>query len=288
MADAMRLAFADRGDLDGRLRFRRRCRPRVCCTTTYVALRGAAIVPGARINPNPVSGDPRPTTWPASTPRTMLAVAEPVTGPGETTTHFAVVDKWGNMVTYTNTIESSHGIGVFAGYTKPDGSFRNFGFLLNNELTDFNTAPTTNPYTGSAGYNDVQPNKRPRSSMTPTMIFTPDGEPLVAFGSPGGATIINSVLNVTLNLIDHKMTLQDAIDAPRAVGHQRGQRRSRWSPASRRPRSTACWRCGYTVRPPPNRFGAGGHRRLQTGKQYGAADARREGTVIGLPRPRGK
>ena len=84
-----------------------------------------------------------------------------------------MVDKWGNMVTYTNTIESSHGIGVFAGYKNADGSFRNFGFLLNNELTDFNTAPSTNPYTGSAGYNDVQPNKRPRSSMNPTMIFTP-------------------------------------------------------------------------------------------------------------------
>ena len=68
----------------------------------------------------------------------MLAVAEPVTGPGETTTHFSVVDKWGNMVSYTNTIESSHGIGVFAGYRNEDGSFRSFGFLLNNELTDFN------------------------------------------------------------------------------------------------------------------------------------------------------
>ena len=142
-------------------------------------------------------------------------MAEPVTGPGETTTHYAVVDKWGNMVTYTNTIESSHGIGVFAGYKNDDGSFHNFGFLLNNELTDFNTAPSINPYTGSPGYNDVQPNKRPRSSMSPTMIFTPDGVPLIAYGSPGGATIINSVLNVTLNLIDHKMTLQDAINAPR-------------------------------------------------------------------------
>jgi gamma-glutamyltranspeptidase / glutathione hydrolase len=56
----------------------------------------------------------------------------------------------------------------------------------------------------------VQPGKRPRSSMTPAMIFTPDGRPFVAYGSPGGATIINTVFNVTLNLIDHKMSLQDA------------------------------------------------------------------------------
>ena len=103
------------------------------------------------------------------------------------------------MVTYTNTIESSHGIGVFAGYKNADGSFHNLGFLLNNELTDFNTAPSTNPYTATPGDNDVAPNKRPRSSMTPMMIFTPDDEPLIAFGSPGGATIINTVLNTTLN-----------------------------------------------------------------------------------------
>ena len=117
MADAMRLAFADRsiwmGDSDfvpvpatGLL------------NPTYVALRGAAIVAGARINPNPTPGDPLPYQSAGLAPRTMLAVAEPVTGPGETTTHFSVVDKAGNMVTYTNTIESSHGIGVFAGYTQ--------------------------------------------------------------------------------------------------------------------------------------------------------------------------
>ena len=142
-------------------------------------------------------------------------MAEPVTGPGETTTHFVVADKWGNLVSYTNTIESSHGIGVFAGYTRDDGSFRNHGFLLNNELTDFNTTPSINPYTGGPGFNDVQPGKRPRSSMVPTMISTPDGEPLIAYGSPGGATIINSVFNVTLNLIDHGMSMQQAINAPR-------------------------------------------------------------------------
>ena len=173
----------------------------------------------------------------ASNPATRLAVAEPVTGPGETTTHFSVVDRWGNMVSYTNTIESSHGIGVFAGYEQPDGSFRNHGFLLNNELTDFNTTPTVNPFTGEAGYNDVQPNKRPRSSMTPTLIFSPDGKPLIALGSPGGSTIINSVFNVALNLIDHRMTIQQAIDAPR-VSVTSAAAPCRWRPGSRSRRST--------------------------------------------------
>ncbi len=104
---------------------------------------------------------------------------------------------------------------MFAGYKRADGSFRNHGFLLNNELTDFNTTPTTNPWTGGPGFNDVQPDKRPRSSMAPTMLFTPQGKPMLAYGSPGGATIINSVVNVTVNLVDHRMGLQQAVDAAR-------------------------------------------------------------------------
>ena len=289
MADAMRVAFSDRsiwmGDIDfvsvpmkGML------------NPTYVGLRGAAIVPGARINPNPVPGDPRPFEMAGLQTGTRLAVAEPVTGPGETTTHLAVVDKWGNMVSYTNTIESAHGIGVFAGYKNADGSFKSHGFLLNNELTDFNTTPTVNPFTGSAGFNDVQPNKRPRSSMTPAMIFSPDGTPLIAYGSPGGATIINSVLNVTLNLIDHKMTLQEAINAPRlsitsatsSISRDNGVApASGFSAAS----VAALTALGYTVGNPVD---IGSVQAVlvdqKTGKQYGAADSRREGTVIGLPR----
>jgi gamma-glutamyltranspeptidase/glutathione hydrolase len=290
MVDAMRTAFADRsiwmGDSDfvpvpgkGLL------------NPTYFGLRGAAIVPDARINPNPVPGDPRPYEMAGLQTGTRLAVAEPVTGPGETTTHFVVADKWGNMVSYTNTIESSHGIGVFAGYRNDDGSFKSHGFLLNNELTDFNTAPTVNPFTASAGYNDVQPNKRPRSSMTPAMIFTPNGDPLIAYGSPGGSTIINSVLNVTLNLIDHKMTLQDAINAPRVSITSAASTISRDNgipPAAGIPQATVdgLTALGYTVGAPAD---IGSVQAVlvdpRTGRQYGAADARREGTVIGLPRP---
>jgi gamma-glutamyltranspeptidase/glutathione hydrolase len=250
---------------------------------TYVAMRGAAIVPGSRINPNPVPGDPRPYEIAGLESTKMLAVAEPVTGPGETTTHFSVVDKWGNMVSYTNTIESSHGIGVFAGYTREDGSQRSFGFLLNNELTDFNTTPSTNPYTGTPGYNDVEPNKRPRSSMSPSMMFTPDGKPFLAFGSPGGSTIINSVFNVALNLIDHKMTLQQAIDAPRLSVTSSGSTIS-LEPGYPQATIDALTGLGYSVNPSEIGSVQAVLVDLQTGKQYGAADARREGTVIGLPR----
>ena len=283
MADAMRLAFADRSVWMGDVDFEP-VPMKGLLHPAYTGLRGAAIVPGSRINPNPVPGDPRPFDSAGLKASTMLAVAEPVTGPGETTTHFTVVDKWGDFVTYTNTIESSHGIGVFAGYKQADGSFHSHGFLLNNELTDFNTAPSTNPYTGGIGYNDVEPGKRPRSSMTPTMIFSPDGQPLIAHGSPGGSTIINSVLNVTLNLIDHKMTIQDAINAPRlsVTGTAPTVSVDPGYPAAT---LDVLRSLGYSV-PTPADIGSVQAVVVEprTGKQYGGADPRREGTVIGLPR----
>ena len=282
MAEAMRVAFADRSIWMGDIDF-------VAVPTkgllhpSYVAQRSALIKPNARIVPNPTPGDPRIYETAGLQPTTRLAVAEPVTGPGETTTHFAVVDKWGNMVSYTNTIESSHGIGVFAGYKRADGTFRNHGFLLNNELTDFNTTPTVNAYTGQAGFNDVQPAKRPRSSMTPTIIFSPDGEALIAYGSPGGSSIINSVLNVTLNLIDHKMPIQDAINAPRISVTSAG---SAISLEAGLPQATldGLLGLGYTIGVTEIGSVQAVLQDRQTGKQYGAADARREGTVIGLPR----
>jgi gamma-glutamyltranspeptidase/glutathione hydrolase len=285
MADAMRIAFADRSQWMGDSDFVP-VPMRGLLDATYVGGRGAAIVPGTRIA-TPVAGDPRLYDVAGLEPSERLAVAEPETGPGETTTHFSVVDKWGNFVSYTNTIESSHGIGVFAGYKAADGSFKNMGFLLNNELTDFNTTPTVNPFTGTAGFNDVQPNKRPRSSMNPTMIFTPDGKPLVAYGSPGGSTIINSVLNVTLNLIDHKMTIQDAINAPRLSVTSAG---SGASVDRHFPQATidGLIALGYSVTPTDIGSVQAVLVDPKTGKQYGGADPRREGTVIGLPRKQGK
>jgi len=287
----MRIAFADRSQWMGDSDFVP-VPARGLLDASYVGLRGSAIVPGVRLTPTPAAGDPRPYDVAGLKPSRRLAVAEPETGPGETTTHFAVVDRWGNFVTYTNTIESSHGIGVFAGY--PDGAnFKSLGFLLNNELTDFNTTPTVNPYTGSPGYNDVQPGKRPRSSMNPTMIFTPDGKPLVAFGSPGGSTIINSVLNVALNLIDHKMTIQDAINAPRlsvtSAGTPQGGASIAVDPGYPQATIDGLKAMGYTV-PAPADIGSVQAVLVdpKTGKQYGGADPRREGTVIGLPRMQGR
>lgn len=306
MAEAMRIAFADRAVWMGDDDFVD-VPEKGLINRNYTAMRSQLINPDAR-GPNPVAGDPRQYEMVDADVRRerQLALAEVFSGPGGSTTHFSVVDKWGNMVSYTNTIESSHGAGMFAGYY-PDGCaeiscFRNFGFLLNNELTDFNFTPAASASPFNPGANDVAPNKRPRSSMVPAMIFDRRGEPLVAYGSPGGATIINSVFNVTLNLIDHRMTLQDAIDAPRlsvtaaggSVSIDNGAPGSRFNmPGSAVvgfPQTSldGLRALGHTVSAPAD---IGSVQAIavepKTGKQYGAADARREGTVIGLPRSRG-
>ncbi|MDZ7652592.1 MAG: gamma-glutamyltransferase [Burkholderiaceae bacterium] len=308
MAEAMRIAFADRAVWMGDDDFVD-VPEKGLIDRNYTAIRSQLINPDARQATNPVAGDPRQYEMvDADIKRDrQLALAEVFSGPGGSTTHFTVVDKSGNMVSYTNTIESSHGAGMFAGYY-PDGCaeiscFRNFGFLLNNELTDFNFTPAASASPFNPGANDVAPNKRPRSSMVPAMIFDRHGEPLVAYGSPGGATIINSVFNVTLNLIDHRMTLQDAIDAPRlsvtaaggAVNIDSGAPGSKFNtPGSAVvgfPQTSldGLRALGHTVNAPVD---IGSVQAVavepKTGKQYGAADARREGTVIGLPRSRGR
>ncbi|HEY0448463.1 gamma-glutamyltransferase, partial [Actinophytocola sp.] len=117
--------------------------------------------------------------------------------------HFVVSDKWGDVVSYTNTIEQLGGSGIVV---------PGRGFLLNNELTDFNFAPTQ----GSApDPNLAAPGKRPRSSMSPTIVLR-EGKPFLAVGSPGGATIITTVLQILMNRVDFGMALPDAIAAPRA------------------------------------------------------------------------
>jgi gamma-glutamyltranspeptidase/glutathione hydrolase len=130
----------------------------------------------------------------------------------ETTTHLTTSDKSGNVVSYTFTIESTGGAGLVV---------PGFGFLLNNELTDFNFDSTTHP-------NRVEGGKRPRSSMSPTIV-TKGGKPFLALGSPGGATIITTVLQILLDRLDLGMTLPAAIADPRAS--QRNARNTGAEPA---------------------------------------------------------
>ena len=129
----------------------------------------------------------------------------------EHTTHFSVVDKDGNAVANTYTINSGYGSGVVA---------KGLGFLLNNEMDDFaSKVGVPNAYgLIQGGANSIQPQKRPLSSMTPTIVLK-DGKLLYVYGSPGGPTIINTVLQTTINLIDFEMNIQRAVSAPR-IHHQ--------------------------------------------------------------------
>ena len=142
-----------------------------------------------------------------ATPSRIVGADILTRGERTNTTHFSVVDAQGNAVSNTYTLEDSYGARVIAKGT---------GFLLNNEMHDFNMNPGVTDTTGLIGTapNLVQPGKRMLSSMSPTIVLK-DGEPFLVTGSPGGRTIINTVLQVILNVIDFRMNIQEAVDEPR-------------------------------------------------------------------------
>ena len=142
-------------------------------------------------NPLPFQTDPSPSLT------GLPPVAQLEEQSGLSTTHLVVTDHWGNLVSYTCTIESIGGSGIVV---------PGYGFILNNELTDFDPI--------SPHPNAPEPYKRPRSSMAPTIARSPDGT-MLAFGSPGGPTIITTVAGIAINLIDFGLPLPDAIAAPR-------------------------------------------------------------------------
>jgi len=125
----------------------------------------------------------------------------------EQTTHFSVIDEAGNMVSVTTTLNDTYGNKTIVGGA---------GFLLNNEMDDFSIKPGVPNMYGALGgeANAIQPGKRMLSSMTPTLV-TKNNQPYITIGTPGGTTIPNQVYEGLVNIIDHKMSLKAAIDAPR-------------------------------------------------------------------------
>jgi gamma-glutamyltranspeptidase / glutathione hydrolase len=158
----------------------------------YAAVRRALIGPTALAVPVG-AGDPRP--FDAAASAAVFAETE-----SPSTTHLTVSDRFGNVVSYTFTIEQIGGSGIVV---------PSYGFLLNNELTDFNFVPTV-----PQGANDPAGGKRPRSSMAPTIVLK-GGKPVVSLGSPGGATIITTVLQLLVERLDLGKTLPEAIATPR-------------------------------------------------------------------------
>ncbi|GAB3896507.1 hypothetical protein GCM10029964_077950 [Kibdelosporangium lantanae] len=195
--EASRLAFADRNRYIGDARYVKVPQQQLL-SKSFAATRACQIDP-AKAGTSPVApGDPY-----GHGGGCQAGQAASTDSNEQHTNHFVVTDKWGDIVSYTNTIEQGAGSGI----TVPGR-----GFLLNNELTDFNFTPTQ----GTApDPNLPAPGKRPRSSMSPTIVLH-NGKPFLAVGSPGGATIITTVLQILVNRIDLGMSLPDAIAAPRA------------------------------------------------------------------------
>ncbi|MFJ3103461.1 gamma-glutamyltransferase [Streptomyces sp. NPDC086835] len=190
--------------------------------------------------------------------------AAPTTYEGENTTHLTTADKWGNVVAYTLTIEQTGGSGI----TVPGR-----GFLLNNELTDFSFRPA-DPAVHDP--NLPGPGKRPRSSMSPTIVLDHHGRPVLALGSPGGATIITTVLQTLTGHLDRGLPLVEAIAAPRAS--QRNQPTTELEPALwNSPLRQRLEAIGHRFRLNQEIGAATGVQRLPDGRWLAAAEKQRRG-----------
>ena len=145
------------------------------------------------------------------TPSDEVSPGNPYPYESPDTTHFSVMDSLGNAVSNTYTLNFSYGSGMMIPGT---------GMLINNEMDDFSSKPGTPNGYGLLGSeaNAIEGNKRPLSSMTPTIIFK-NNEPYMVFGSPGGSRIITTVLQVALNVMDHDMNIAQAVHSPR-IHHQ--------------------------------------------------------------------
>ena len=184
------------------------------------------------------------------------------------TSHFTIVDPWGDAVSVTTSVQSAFGSTLMVG-----------GFLLNNQLTDFSFEPER---FGRPVANRVEPGKRPLSSMAPTFVLDGEERLRIAIGSPGGTRIINYVSQALLNLLDFGMNVQDAISAPHVVAQEGPVELEQGTPIVRR--ASALEALGHRVVPRTLNSGLhgivieydGDSRRL-----LGGADPRREGIAVG-------
>ncbi|KOT43666.1 gamma-glutamyltransferase [Streptomyces caelestis] len=258
LIEASRIAFADRGrwvgdpafeDVPAKELLSQRFADSRACLIEDDAVLTSPLAPGDPRDPGPCAtgGEAAPTTY-----------------EGENTTHLTTADRWGNVVAYTLTIEQTGGSGI----TVPGR-----GFLLNNELTDFSFTPA-NPAVHDP--NLPGPGKRPRSSISPTIVLDRHDRPVVALGSPGGSTIITTVLQTLTGFLDRGLPLVDAIAAPRAS--QRNTERTDLEPGlydgGTRQRLEAI---GHSFRENPEIGAATAVQRLPDGRWLAAAEKVRRG-----------
>ncbi|GHD01250.1 gamma-glutamyltranspeptidase [Streptomyces violarus] len=257
--EASRIAFADRGRWVGDPAFEY-VPTKELLSQRFADSRECLIKDDAVLTSPVAPGDPRNPARCGSG-----GTAAPTTYEGDSTTHLTVADKWGNVVSYTLTIEQTGGSGI----TVPGR-----GFILNNELTDFSFTPA-NPAVHDP--NLPGPGKRPRSSISPTIVLDRHDRPVVALGSPGGATIITTVLQTLTGFVDRGLPLVDAIAAPRAS--QRNAAQTELEPglydnAELRKELEAI---GHSFKRNPEIGAATGVQRLPGGKWLAAAETVRRG-----------
>jgi gamma-glutamyltranspeptidase / glutathione hydrolase len=251
-AEASKLAFADRAMYMADSDFI--AMPKGLLNENYLQDRAGLIDPKTAMG-RATAGSP---PWEEAH---LFAPDTQVEQPG--TSHFVVVDTYGNMISMTTTIETGFGSGLMVG-----------GFLLNNELTDFSRAPTKD---GLPIANRVEGGKRPRSSMAPTIVFK-DGQPVLLTGSPGGSRIISYVAHSIIAILDWQMDPQEAIDLGHVVNRNGATDLEEGSNAAEH--ATALAELGHEIK--IRNLNSGLHViQIKDGALIGAADKRREGVALG-------
>ncbi len=251
IGESMRLAYADRDAYQGDTDFVS-VPVAGLVNPAYLAARSLQISPDRAI-PHVTAGTP------PGVRRRVAGVETQEAG----TSHFVAVDAAGNVATYTSTIESPFGSGLTVN-----------GLFLNNELTDFNAWPTMD---GAPTANRVEGGKRPRSSMSPTIVYGPDGRVRLALGAAGGSTIIAQVAKAIIGVLDWDMSAQDAIALPQLIGIgdrvtvERGTRLEAIAPQLQA--------LGQTIQSVEPGYKANAIERVR-GRWIGAADPRSEGVWL--------
>jgi len=252
IAESERLAYADRDKYVGDSEF------------VSVPLAGMADPAYLASRSALISPDKTLAHAEAGTPPGAPAVCAQALQPERGTSHFVAVDKWGGVVSETSTIESSFGSGLMVN-----------GFYLNNELTDFSFLPAKD---GCAVANRVEGGKRPRSSMSPTIVYGPDGKVRLAVGAAGGSTIPAQVIKAIVGVIDFHLTAQQALALPMiyapgdTVYVENGTFLEAMAPKLRA--------LGHEVKTlPPGTFKANAIE-WRDGRWAGAADPRSEGAAV--------
>ncbi len=253
MTEAMRLAYADRARYLGD--------PAFTTIPKHLTTKAYADSLAKKIN------------LAKATPSAEIAGDIKLTPEGDSTTHFSVIDKDGLAVSNTYTLEHGFGSRIVV---------KGAGFLLNNEMTDFNWRPGITTTAGAIGTepNTIAPGKKMLSSQTPT-ILAKNGKVFLVTGSPGGRTIINTVLNVVVNVVDYEMPIQQAIDSPR-MHHQWFPDELKFEGVKRYPETVkAMQSMGHRISSARQGDAHSIWINPKTGAAIGAADKRLSGKVAG-------